>query len=153
MKRIHSTAGKIAFTLGKGIIAGLAGTAAISIAQMIEMKITGRKPSDAPAKAASKVLHVQATDEQYKPAFVEEVHWMYGTLWGLGRSVLDLAGVKGTIATAIHYGTLWGTEAVMLPALDVAEPITKWSKKAIATDSIEQLVYAVAAGLVYDAIK
>lgn len=50
-----SIAGEIALTLGKGIIAGLAGTAAISISQMIEMKISGREPNDAPAEAVNKV--------------------------------------------------------------------------------------------------
>lgn len=152
MKTIHSVAGKIAFALGKGVIAGLAGTAAISVSQMIEMKITGRKPSDTPAKAVNKVLNVKATDEQHKEEFVEEVHWTYGTLWGLARSVLDLVGVKGIAATAVHYGAVWGTEMVMLPSLDVAEPVTKWGGKAIAKDGLNHLVYAVAAGLVYDAI-
>lgn len=152
MKRIHSKAGKVAFALGKGVIAGLAGTAAITIAQMIEMKISGRKPSDTPAKAVNKVLNVEATDEQHKEEFVNEVHWTYGTLWGLARSVLDLAGVKGLPATATHYGAVWGTEMVMLPSINVAEPVTKWSGKAITKDGLNHLVYAVAAGLVYDAI-
>lgn len=149
----HSIAGKVAKELGKGILAGLAGTAAISISQMIEMKITGREGSDTPAKAVKKVLHVQATDEEHQEQFVQEVHWTYGTLWGLARSVISLAGLKGLPATALHYGAIWGTEMVMLPSIDVAEPVTKWGAKEVAKDGLNHLVYAVVAGLVFDAIE
>lgn len=152
MKTIHSIAGKVAYALGKGIIAGLAGTAAITASQMIEMKITERKPSDTPAKAVNKVLDVKATDEQHKEEFVQEVHWTYGTVWGIARSVFDLVGLKGIPGTAAHYAAIWGTEMIMLPSIDVAEPVTKWGAAAIAKDGLHHLVYAVAAGLVYDAI-
>jgi hypothetical protein len=152
MKTHHSLAGKIAFALGKGILAGLAGTAAITLSQMVEMKLTKRPPSDTPAKAVNKVLHVEASDEAHKQEFVQEVHWTYGTLWGLARSILDLAGLKGVLGSALHYGAIWGTEMVMLPSIGVAEPPTKWGGKEIAKDGLHHLVYAVAAGLVYDAI-
>lgn len=152
MRSDLSLAGKIALALGKGIIAGLAGTAVISISQMIEMKITGREPSDTPAEAVNKVLNVEATDEEHKDQFVQEVHWTYGTLWGLGRSALDLAGVRGWAATTAHWGAVWGTEMVMLPSIDVAPPVKKWGGKAIAKDGMHHLFYAIAAGLVYDAL-
>lgn len=152
MKNHHSLAGKIAFALGKGIIAGLAGTAAISISQMIEMKVTGRQPSTTPAKAVSKVLHIRITNNEYKEQLVQEVHWTYGTFWGLMRGFLDLAGLNGVLATAAHYTTIWGTEMMMLPAIGVAPPVKDWGKKEIAKDGLHHLVYAVAAGLVYDAI-
>lgn len=152
MSRIHSVAGKLAFALGKGIIAGIAGTAAITLSQMIEMKISGRKPSDAPAKAVNKVLHIKAVNKNYRPLFVQEVHWTYGTLWGLARGVMGLAGLNGLPATAAHWAAVWSTEMVMLPSIDVAPPVSEWGGKEISKDGMHHLVYAVAAGLVYDAI-
>lgn len=152
MKNDHSVAGKIALALGKGMIAGLAGTVAISIAQMMEMKITGREGSDAPAEAVNKVLNVDASDEAHKEQFVQLVHWTYGTAWGVARGVFDLCGLKGITATAAHWSAVWGTEMVMLPAIDVAPPVKDWGGKEIGKDGLMHLVYAVAAGLVYDAI-
>ena len=152
MKSVNSIAAKFALALGKGIIAGLAGTAAITVSQMVEMKLTGRKPSSAPARAVGKVLHLRITNNEYKEKFVQEIHWTYGMLWGLARTVLDLAGVKGMPATAIHYAAVWGTEMVMLPSIDVAPPVMEWGGKEIAKDGLNHLVYALAAGLVYDAI-
>lgn len=153
MKEIDSIAGKIAFSLGKGILAGLAGTAAITVSQMIEMKINDREPSAAPAEAASKVLDVEAVNEEKKMKFAQEVHWSYGTSWGLGRSMLGLAGVKGLPATLAHFASIWGTAMTMQPALDVAPPLKDWKAKTIATGGVHHLVYAVVSGLVYDNIS
>lgn len=152
MSTIHTVAGKVALALGKGIIAGLAGTVAISLAQMIEMKLSGRQPSETPAKAVNKVLHIKAVNKNYRPIFVQEVHWTYGTLWGLGRSVMGLAGLYGVPAVAAHWAAVWGTEMVMLPSINVAPPVKEWGGGQIAKDGFHHLVYAVAAGLVYDAI-
>lgn len=153
MKNDHSITGKIALAIGKGIISGVAGTAAMTLSQMLEMRATGRKPSEAPADAVNKVLKVKATDQEHRSQFVQEIHWTYGTLWGLARGVLDLAGVKGLPATMAHYGAVWGAEMVMLPAIDVAPPVKKWGAKEVAKDGLHHLIYASVAGLVYDAIE
>ncbi len=152
MDNRHSIAGNIAFALGKGLVAGLAGTVAITVSQMIEMKISKRESSDTPAKAVNKVLHVKATDEEHKEEFIQQVHFTYGTAWGVCRGLLDLAGVKGLPATATHYAAVWGTEMALLPSLKIAPPVTKWGGGEIAKDGFHHLVYATVAGLVYDAI-
>lgn len=149
---MKSIAGDFAFALGKSIIAGLAGTAAITISQMIEMKIEKRKPSKVPADAASKVLDVKAVNKDKKEKFANEVHWAYGTTWGVGRGVLGLVGLKGIPATLSHFGAIWGTAMTMQPALKVAPPVTQWETKTIIISGIHHLVYTTVAGLVYDAI-
>lgn len=50
--------------IGTVLIAGLAGTLAISISQMIEMKITGSKASSSPAKAVEKVLDIKPVNRE-----------------------------------------------------------------------------------------
>jgi hypothetical protein len=143
----------VAAAIGKGILAGLAGTAAITLSQMIEMKINDRKPSTAPADAASKVLDVKPATEQDKEKFSQEVHWAYGTTWGLARAVIGLTGLKGFAATAVHFTAIFGTALIMEPALDVAPPVKEWEPKTIAIDVVHHAVYAAVAGLVYDAIE
>ena len=56
-------------------MAGAAGTLAITLSQMIEMKITKRRPSTAPADEAEKVLDVKPATEADKSKFSQEVHW------------------------------------------------------------------------------
>lgn len=44
---------------------------------------------------------------------------------------------------------MWGSEQMMLPALDVAPPATEWGAKEIAVDGWHHAVYIVATGLAY----
>ena len=138
--------------IGIGVMAGLVGTAAITISQMIEMKIDGREPSSAPADAASKVLDIKPESEEKKAKVSQQIHWAYGTSWGVARGLLSLAGLKGWKATLVHFGAIWGTANVMLPTLDVAPPATEEDAKTISIDGLHHAVYAVAAGLAFDAI-
>jgi hypothetical protein len=149
-KHVFKTAGT---AIGIGLMAGLAGTIAMTISQKIEMKITGRKSSDSPAKAAREVLDIKPVTESKSEKVSNEIHLFYGTSLGLIRGTLSLFGLKGFPASFIHLATVWGGEMIMLPALRVAPSITKERPEDIAVEGIHQLVYAVTAGLVFDAIN
>jgi hypothetical protein len=138
--------------IGAGLLAGLAGTAAITVSQMIEMKITGRQPSNTPVEAASKVLDIDAVSEEKKPKVSQEIHWAYGTTWGVARGILSLTGLKGWTADLAHFASIWGASLIMLPGLKVAPPIQEEDPKTIVIDILHHAVYAIAAGFVYDAI-
>lgn len=143
--------GELGAAIGKGLIAGFAGTIAITISQAIEMKITNRKSSNAPAKAVKKALQIEALPGS-KEEFSNEVHWVYGTSWGVMRGLLSMAGITGFAATALHMAAVWGTAVNIQPRLDIAPPLSEWKPKDIAIDLLHHAVYAIAAGLVYDAI-
>ena len=143
--------GKIGAAVGKGLIAGLAGTLAMTVSQMIEMKITKRKPSTAPAEAVKKTLDIEATPGNEKK-FSNEVHYVYGTSWGVIRGLLSLVGITGFVATSVHLAAVWGTAITIEPKLKIAPPVTEWESKDIAIDIFHHVVYAVVAGIVFDAI-
>jgi hypothetical protein len=144
---------KLGKAVGIGLLAGLAGTVAITISQAIEMKITGREPSNTPVDAASKVFQTNIAKEAHtdKQTASQGVHWAYGTGWGIARGLLGLAGVTGAPATLAHFVAVWGAEQVMLPSLKLAPPITEEEPETIGIDVVHHAVYALAAGLVYDA--
>lgn len=149
----ESTAlGALGAAIGKGLIAGLAGTLAMTVSQMIEMKITKRKPSSAPADAVKKTLHI-VPEPGNKKAFSNKVHYTYGTSWGVVRGLLSLAGITGFAATSIHLAAIWGTAITIEPKLDIAPPVKEWEPKDIAVDIFHHTVYAVVAGIVFDAIN
>ena len=139
--------GEIAASVGKGLFAGVAGTAAMTVSSTLEMKIRDRQASDAPAEAAGKVL---GDSEQAR--FSNLVHWGYGTLWGTVRGLIDAAGLEGKEAAAAHFLAVWGSEQVMLPALGVAPPFWQWGAKEVAIDAFHHLVYAGATGVAYAAL-
>lgn len=145
--------GELGSVIGKGLLAGLAATAALTISQMIEMKITKREPSEAPVKVAKETLSALPASEEEKPKMSQEIHWAYGTTWGIARGLIGLTGLKGIPAALIHFGAIWGASMVMLPKFNAASPITEREPKEIAIDGIHHVVYALTAGLVYDALE
>lgn len=149
---MKTSIGDVAANFGKGLFAGVAGTAAMTASSTLEMKISGRGASTTPAQTAEKVLDVEPEDEQSEGEFSNLVHWGYGTAWGGVRGLLASAGLSGPVATAAHLVLVWSAEQVILPALDVSAPVFKYGGKATATDLLHHTVYATATGLAYSCL-
>lgn len=144
--------GDVAAAIGKGLVAGAAGTAAMTLSSTIEMKLTRREASSAPADAAAKVLGVEPTGDEEKARFATVVHWAYGTSWGAARGLIGAIGLTGPAAAGVHFAAVWGNGLVMLPALGVAPPVREWGAKALAIDAFHHLVYGVGASLAFSGL-
>ena len=145
------TAEKVANSIGKGLVAAVAGTAAMTVSSTLEAKLRGRAPSSAPARATAKVLGISSFEDAIAQArFNDLSHWAYGTGWGIVRGLLDAAGLPPRRATAAHGAAVWGSAQVALPALDIAPPSVFWPKEEIAIDAFHHAVYAVATGIAYE---
>jgi hypothetical protein len=142
--------GQVAAAAGVGLAAGLAGTAAMTVSSTMEMKIRGRTGSSAPADAAGKLPGVRPAGEKESKRLSTLVHWAYGTGWGAARGILAALGMPAPTATAAHLALVWGTEQVMLPALQVAPPATRWGAKELAVDGWHHLVCAGVTGAAYE---
>lgn len=147
-----STLARVAGGIGIGLVAGLVGTAVMTAAQMIEMQATGRESSDTPYKAVKKTFGVKAQSEEDKELVTNVTHIAYGSTWGIPRGLMAAFGTKGIAATGMHFGAVWGTELSLLPAMHVTEPVTEWKPKAISTDAMFHILYAVTTGLTADAL-
>ncbi|HEX2050519.1 MAG TPA: hypothetical protein VHJ34_07790 [Actinomycetota bacterium] len=145
-------AARVSSAVGRGLLSGVAGTAAMTVSSTVEMKLRGRAASDAPARAAAKVLGVEPVDDAARARFSNLVHWGYGTGWGAARGLLGAAGLRGAPAWAAFLASVWGSELVMLPALGVAPPATQWGAREVAIDAWHHVVYATATSLAYEAL-
>lgn len=141
--------GGLAAAVGKGLAAGLVGTAAMTLSSTVEAKLRGREASTTPARAASKVLGVAPVDEQGERRFNTLVHWGYGTGWGAVRGVLGAVGLGGAPAALTHLAAVWGGEQVVLPATGAGSPATEWEPPEIAVDLWHHVVYATATSAAY----
>ena len=148
------TAEKLASNIGKGLVAGFAGTAAMTVSSTLEAKLRGRGPSSAPARATTKVLGIASFEDGVAQArFNDLSHWGYGTGWGVIRGLLDAAGLPAGKATAAHGAAVWGSAQVTLPALDVAPPAIFWPNEEVAIDAFHHTVYALATGITYELLS
>ena len=137
-------------TFGRGLIAGMIGTAAMTASSTLEARIRKRPASTTPAKAAEEMLDIEPKSKAAEERLSNAVHWGYGTGWGLNRSALDLIGIRGPLASALHFAAVWGVGLVMLPALRLTPPPQEWGREELAIDGWHHLVYAMAAGAAYD---
>jgi hypothetical protein len=151
---MRKAANTLAGAIGKGLVAGFAGTAAMTLSSTLEAKLRGRAPSSAPARATTKVLGIKEfEDDIAKARFNDLSHWGYGTGWGVVRGLLGATGMTPKAATAAHGAAIYGSAQVTLPALDVAPPAIFWPKEEIAIDAFHHVVYATATGLAYQLIS
>jgi hypothetical protein len=141
----------LAGAVGRGLAAGVAGTAAMTVSSTIEQKARGRGASSPPADATAKVLGIETfASDAAKDRFSLLAHWGYGTLWGVPRALFAIAGLSPVAATAAHGAAVYANEQVMLPALEVAPPGFTWPVEEIAIDAWHHVVYAIATGVAYE---
>ncbi|MEO7314379.1 MAG: hypothetical protein ABIW47_04275 [Ginsengibacter sp.] len=141
---------KVGTALGVGLLAGLAGTIAMTIAQRIEMKMTGRKPSDVPVKALRELMDVKPVTESKSISVSNKIHFLYGIDIGMIRGLISLSGLRGLEAISVHFATIWCAELIVLPVLKVSPPVYKQEPKAVFKDALFHWIYAATTGLVFD---
>ncbi|HEY9533011.1 MAG TPA: hypothetical protein VIQ77_00675 [Mucilaginibacter sp.] len=148
----ENTLGKLGRAIGNGLLAGVAATAAITISQMIEMSISKRQPSEAPVKVVSETVGAKPAHEEDKEKLSHEIHWAYGSVWGISRGIIGLTGLRGFPAALVHFATVWGTSLIMLPHYKAAKPVNEREPQEITIDALHHAVYALTATVVYDAL-
>jgi hypothetical protein len=143
----------LATAIGRGLVAGLAGTAAMTISSTVEARLRGRAFSTAPARATAKMLGIREFDSDLAQARWNDLsHWGYGTGWGVLRGLLGATPMSTRAATLAHGAAIYGAAQVTLPALEITPPSIFWGAKEIAIDAFHHAVYAAAAGVAYTAI-
>jgi hypothetical protein len=141
----------VAEDVGKGLVAGFIGTAAMTLSSTVEARLRGRQASSAPARATAKMLGIKSFEDDIAAArFNDLSHWGYGTGWGVVRGLLAAAGVPPRAATAAHGAAIYGAAQVTLPALEIAPPVVFWAKEEIAIDAFHHAVYAAGTGIAYE---
>ena len=111
-------------TAARGLAAGLAGTAALTVSQRIEMRITGRPASDLPARVAEGVLGISPRGRQ-RELVATATHWFNNTSSGLGRAALGAVGLRGLPAAVGTFGLYLGGAALLFTRLGVAPALPR----------------------------
>jgi hypothetical protein len=130
-------------TAARGLVAGLAGTAALTVSQRIEMRITGRPPSDLPAQVAEGVLGISVRGRQ-REIVATATHWFNNSSSGLGRAGLGAVGLSGVPAALGTFALYVGGGAVLFTRLGVAPAVPR------PVDLVHAGVYAAVTSSVYE---
>jgi len=136
--------------IGKGVLAGLAGTTAMTVSSTIKAKLRHRAFSTAPAKAATRALGIETFDDGAAYArFSNLVDRGYGTGWGVARGVLRAIGVGPRASTPAHSRCSEARLCTRFRSTRSRRP-DPVGREEIAIDVFHHLVYVSAAALAFE---
>jgi uncharacterized membrane protein len=134
-------------TLGRGLIAGAAGTTALNWATYVDMAARGRPSSGTPSELVGTVLDrldVKRPDDNRLSGLGALAGIKVGLLVGVGASVARAAGVR--LPTAIAAGLIGGAAMagsdVPIVALGISDP-REWKPADWASDIVPHLAYGL----------
>jgi hypothetical protein len=130
----------------RGLAAGFVGTCALTMSQRVEMALSGRGPSDLPARVVEGVLRVRLRGRRRELAAVA-AHWVNNTGSGVGRAALDGLGLSGTPALAGTFVLYLGGEAALFRSLRFEPAALR------AVDLVHAAVWALATDAAYDLLE
>ncbi len=138
--------------LGRGVLASTVGTAAMTVFQRaIEMPVTGRDESDAPAQFAKKVLPIKSSGPLTERQLNYVAHFGIGTLWGMAFAIAARTGLRGQKAVHVVFPVVLTGDILLNTALRLYKPST-WTKQEWIVDLVDKYVQAQATGAVFERI-
>jgi hypothetical protein len=141
--------GAVSRNVGRGIFAGLAGTAAMTAAQRVEMRLRGRPGSTAPGDLVAGVLGVEPKGEAERQRFSEIVHWTWGTGWGVLRGLLAASGLRGIPVALTHYTIVVSADFYLLTSGGVAPLPWRWTRQELLVELLHKGVLVTTTHVAY----
>ncbi len=146
-------AASLASSIGRGVIAGVGGTGVMTAFQkLVEMPLTGRDESFAPANFAARVLPIEPKNDHERRQLNWVTHFGLGAMWGTAFGVAGAAGLRGQKAVAAVFVVVYTGDVLLNTALGLYEP-SKWSAREFVIDVVDKLVQAEATGLIFDRMR
>ena len=135
----------------RGALAGLAGTAAMTVAEKLEQGITHRPNSYVPGRTLTAVTTGRRLPESAKPPVRNHLmHWATGATVGVLRGIWAASGLRGWRANAWHTTVRLATDQTLENATGVGSPPWTWSRLDQVVDVGHKAVYSFVTGAVAD---
>jgi hypothetical protein len=159
--------------LGRGVLAGFAGTAAMTAWQELLARLRssdrvtngggqasgGKDPwegAPAPAQVAKRLidgLFQRDVGPEYIGLLTNATHWAYGTAWGGAYGLLQGTLRANPLAHGLGFGTgVWVMSYVQLVPMGLYEPPWRYPVRTLAKDLSYHLVYGVGVARAFHAL-
>lgn len=134
----------------QGILAGLAGVAAMTLAEKLEQLITKRPNSYVPHHTLARLTGLPAKPDNNLMNWT--MHWGQGILLGAVRGLMAEKGVRGPVASFLFMNLRLLNDQTLENATGVGSLPWTWPKDEQTIDLIHKGIYAFVTGAVADAI-
>lgn len=150
MERNREERNQIWKAIGSGVVAGIAGTVVMTLAEKLEQRVTGRPSSYLPAQTAERLFGLRSLPDRRRNGRNLAMHFFNGVVGGVLRGLLARAGARGLSGMALFTAMRLAFDELMENATAVGAPPWTWPVDELAIDVLHKAVYAAVTGALAD---
>ena len=134
----------------RGLVAGLAGVAAMTVAEKIEQRLTGRPNSYVPAHTLQRLLRLPERPDSERLGLNWAMHWGQGALLGAARGLMARRGLRGPVGSFLFMNLRLLNDQSLENATGAGAPPWTWPVDEQVIDLLHKGIYAFVTGAVAD---
>jgi len=133
-----------------GLVAGLAGVAAMTAAEKLEQVITRRPNSYVPAHTLERLLRLPHKPDAERRGLNWVMHWGQGILLGATRGLMAERGLRGPVGSFLFLNLRLLNDQTLENGTGVGAPPWTWPVDEQVIDLLHKGIYAFTTGLIAD---
>lgn len=134
----------------RGLVAGLAGVAAMTAAEKLEQAFTHRANSYVPAHTLGRLLGLPDRPDEERLLMNWAMHWGQGVLLAAVRGLMAERGVRGPAGSFLFMNLRLLNDQTLENATGVGAPPWRWPISEQVIDLLHKAIYAFVTGAVAD---
>lgn len=137
-------------TIIRGMLAGVAGVAAMTAGEKLEQMVTHRPNSFVPAHTLERLLGLPRKRDSERLWLNWSMHWGQGILLGAARAFMAERGVRGPVGSFLFWNLRLLTDQTLENATGAGALPWTWPTDEQVIDITHKGVYAFTTGIVVD---
>jgi hypothetical protein len=138
--------------VAKGSLAGLGGIVAMTLAEKLEQRITGRPDSYMPAHTLERLLGLPQRPDSERRVLNLAMHVGQAIVLGAWRGVMAEGGLRGWRGSGMFTVVRLANDQTLENVTGQGAPPWTWPRRELAVDLFHKAVYAFATGAIADAL-
>jgi hypothetical protein len=134
----------------RGVLAGAAGVAAMTVAEKLEQRFTHRPNSFVPARTLGRLLGLPDRPDAERRWLNWAMHWGQGIALGAVRGLMAERGLRGPVGSFLFLNLRLLNDQTLENATGAGAPPWTWPVDEQVIDLLHKGIYAFATGLVAD---
>lgn len=134
----------------RGLLAGLAGVAAMTLAEKVEQLFTQRPNSYVPAHTLEQLLRLPHKPDDERLFLNWTMHWGQGILLGTIRGLMAERGIRGPVGSFLFMNLRLLNDQTLENTTGVGAPPWTWPVDEQVIDLVHKGIYAFTTGAIAD---
>ena len=139
-------------SLAKGVLAGLAGVAVMTVGEKLEQAVTKRPNSYVPAHTLERLLGLPTRPDRDRLWLNWAMHYGQGVVLGLLRAIMARGGIRGPVGSFMLLNARLLNDQTLENATGVGALPWTWPVNEQVIDLIHKAVFAFTTGVITDRI-